>query len=87
MDEPESALSFTSQLALLRVMHEYSRSGSQFIVATHSPVLLACPEATIWHLDAQGMRTVIWEDAPPVTDIKAFLADPGLYLHHLFSDD
>jgi predicted ATPase len=87
MDEPESALSFTSQLALLRVMHEYSRSGSQFIVATHSPVLLAFPEATIWHLDAQGMRTVTWEDAPPVTDIRAFLADPGLYLHHLFSDD
>ncbi len=87
MDEPESALSFTSQLALLRVMHEYSATGSQFIVATHSPVLLAFPEATIWHLDAEGMRTASWEEVPPVTDIRAFLADPALYLHYLFNDD
>ena len=87
MDEPESALSFTSQLALLRVMHEYSASGSQFIVATHSPILLAFPEATIWHLDQDGMRTVTWDTAPPVTEMQAFLADRGLYLHHLFNDD
>ena len=87
MDEPESALSFTSQLALLQVMHEYSASGSQFIVATHSPILLAFPEATIWHLDSEGMKTVKWEHAPPVSDIRAFLADRELYLHYLFRDD
>lgn len=87
MDEPESALSFVSQLALMRVMHEYSAEGSQFIVATHSPVLIALPGATILLLDDDGTRSVKLDDAPPFRDIKAFLNSPDTYLHHLFTNE
>lgn len=87
MDEPESALSFTSQLALMRAMHEAVSAGSQFIVATHSPVLVTFPGAVIWHLDADGMRTVNREQAPPYQEMRAFLADPDRYLHYLFFED
>lgn len=87
MDEPESALSFTSQLALMRMMHDYSAEGSQFIVATHSPILVTFPEATILLLDNDGIRPVSLNDAPPYSDAKAFLNAPGSFLQHLFADD
>lgn len=87
MDEPESALSFTSQLALMRMMHEYSDDGSQFIIATHSPILVAFPEATIMLLDDDGIRTVSLADTPPYRDTRAFLNAPGTFLHHLLADD
>lgn len=86
MDEPESALSFISQLALIRFMHEYAAQGSQFIVATHSPVLIALPGATIQLLDTVGTRPVELEEAPQYRDVRAFLNSPGLYLHHLLAD-
>jgi predicted ATPase len=70
MDEPESALSFTSQLALMRMMHEYSAEGSQFIVATHSPVLVALPDATILLLDNDGIRPVSVSESPPYRDTE-----------------
>ncbi len=87
MDEPESALSFISQLALMRMMHEYSAEGSQFIVATHSPVLVALPEATILLLDDDGICPVSLDDSPPFRDTKAFVNAPETFLHHLLSDD
>lgn len=87
MDEPESALSFTSQLALMRMMHDYSDEGSQFIVATHSPILVTFPQATILLLDDDGIRPVSLDDAPPYSDTKAFLNAPESFLRHLFADD
>ncbi len=86
MDEPEAALSFTSQLALMRVMHEYGAQGSQFIVATHSPVLLTMPGALIYLVDDTGTQPVALEDAPPFRDVRAFLNTPEAYLRHLFAD-
>lgn len=86
MDEPEAALSFTSQLALMRVMHEFASDGSQFIVATHSPVLLTMPQARIYLIDESGVRPVALEDAPPFADVRAFLNAPGSYLHHLLQN-
>src|SRR6185295_14585178 len=51
LDEPEAALSVTGALALLAVVTRAARDGAQFVIATHSPVLLACPDARIYELD------------------------------------
>ena len=83
MDEPESALSFVSQLALMAMMHEFSQEGSQFIVATHSPVLVALPGATILLLDQEGIRPVSPEECPSFRDVKSFVNAPESFLRHL----
>ena len=88
LDEPESALSVHGCLALLARMVDLVAEGSQFIVATHSPILLAYPVAAIWQIDADGtVRRVDYDDADPVRMHRDFLADPGRYLHHLLRDD
>ncbi|WP_417089949.1 AAA family ATPase, partial [Eubacterium maltosivorans] len=48
LDEPEAALSASRQMTLLSLIHNLARDGSQFIVATHSPILLSCPDANIY---------------------------------------
>ncbi len=55
MDEPEAPLSFRSQLALLGLLHALVMAGLQFVVATHSPVLLAFPEAAIYEVGDEGV--------------------------------
>ena len=88
LDEPESALSVHGSLALLVRMVDLVAAGSQFIVATHSPILLSYPGAVIWQIDGDGtMRRVDYDDADPVRMHRDFLADPGRYLHHLLRDD
>jgi predicted ATPase len=87
LDEPESALSVHGCLALLTRMHQLVDAGSQFILATHSPILLAYPGATIYQLDSEGsLETVDYEDAETVRLHRDFLADPHRYLRHLFTD-
>ena len=56
LDEPEAALSPTGALALLAIIDLAARAGAQFLIATHSPILLACPEARIYALDDPGSR-------------------------------
>jgi predicted ATPase len=58
LDEPEAALSVTSALAFLAVLARASAAGSQFIVATHSPILLALPGARIYELSDRGVEEV-----------------------------
>lgn len=87
LDEPESALSFRGCLTLLRVIHELVAAGSQFVIATHSPFVLAMPHATIYALDSDGIRTVQYDEAEPVINSRAFLSAPERYLKHLFADD
>lgn len=55
----------------------------QFVVATHSPVLLALPGATILELDDDGVRRVGYDDAAPVVLTRRFLDDPQAFLRHL----
>src|SRR3954454_7164408 len=62
LDEPEAALSVTSALAFLAVMARSSAAGSQFIVATHSPILLAPPGARIYELSDRGVEQIGWEE-------------------------
>ncbi len=86
-DEPEAALSVRGQLALMRRMHELVLEHSQFVVATHSPVLLGYPDATILELSEDGVRSVGYEETEQVELTRSFLENPGRFLRHLLADD
>ncbi|MGH3736273.1 MAG: AAA family ATPase [Micromonosporaceae bacterium] len=87
LDEPEAALSVHGCLALLRRVVELAGAGSQMIIATHSPILLAVPGARILEIGSDGtIIEVSYDAAMPVTVTRAFLADPGRFLHHLLTD-
>ncbi|MGK5533317.1 ABC transporter [Streptomyces sp. URMC 129] len=85
MDEPEAALSFTSCLRLVALIHELGRSGSQIICATHSPMLAGTPDAEIIELGEEGFRRVGWEELQLVDHWRRYLADPHTYLRHITS--
>jgi predicted ATPase len=84
MDEPEAPLSFRGQLALLGLLHACVGAGSQFVVATHSPVLLALPGATIYEFGAAGVQRRTWEELELVQDVQAFMSAPDRFFRHLF---
>jgi predicted ATPase len=83
MDEPEAALSFTSCLRLVGLMHQLGQSGAQVICATHSPVLAATPGADIIELGDHGYRRTSWERLDVVDHFRRYLANPDLYLRHV----
>ncbi|MGI8535227.1 MAG: AAA family ATPase [Mycobacteriales bacterium] len=83
LDEPESALSFRSCLALLALLDDLRREGAQVLCATHSPLLASLPDATVLELGEHGWREVAYADLDVVRDWKAFLAAPDRYLRHL----
>jgi predicted ATPase len=83
LDEPESALSFTSSLRLVEVFHRLARSGAQVVCATHSPILASTPGASIFEFSANGISEVAWEDLLIVENWKRYLSDPQAYLRHL----
>jgi predicted ATPase len=87
MDEPESALSFTSTLGLLARLHGLAAAGAQIVVATHSPLLVALPGAHIVVLDEDGARYAAdWRELELVNHWRTYLDDPGRYLRHLLAD-
>jgi len=83
MDEPEAALSFSSCLRLVGLMHQLGEIGAQVICATHSPLLAATPGARIIQLDQSGMQTVTWEDLELVDHWRRYMSDPSAYLRHV----
>jgi predicted ATPase len=84
LDEPEAALSPARILAFMSVIHELDRSGrAQFIIATHSPMLICYPGATIYQFDEGGVRETIYENTEHFYLTKSFLDNPALYLRHL----
>ncbi len=83
MDEPEAALSPMRQLAFMAMVKDAVAAGSQFIIATHSPVLLAFTGAVIYHLDGTQLERVKYEELEHVQFTKAFLENPELYLRYL----
>ena len=84
LDEPEAPLSPVSQLALIAMMDEMSNQlDAQFIVATHSPLLLALPNATIYSFDQQPVREVAYDELEHVSITREFLNNPARYLRHL----
>ena len=86
MDEPESALSPQNQLTLLCHIARLVRGGSQFIIATHSPILMAYPSATIISLSEHGMQPIAYRDTSHYILSRRILEDPESYMAHLLRD-
>jgi predicted ATPase len=87
LDEPEAALSTSRQLAVLRRIHQLIRNHSQFIIATHSPILMAYPGAKIISLGSQGFAEVRYEETEHYAVTKTFLNNTSKMLEDLLSDD
>ena len=87
MDEPEAALSPTRQLTLLALIAErVANSRSQFVIATHSPILLTYPGATILSFDEGPLRSVPLEDTTHYQVTRDILTNPEQYWKHLRPD-
>ena len=73
LDEPEAALSPTRQMSMLVRMHDLIAAESQFIIATHSPILMAYPDAWIYQLGPHGIERIAYEDTEHFTITRNFL--------------
>jgi predicted ATPase len=87
LDEPEAALSVSGALALLGIVTQAARRGAQFIIATHSPILLACPGARIYELTDDGVAPCDYDDLDAVRLTRAFLDAPGRFLDAVLRED
>lgn len=87
LDEPETPLSFENQLALLYIVKDSIEQGSQFIIATHSPVIMSYPGAQIIEFTDSGLKEVSYEDIKQVKMLKDFLINPNRFYNHLFKKD
>lgn len=88
LDEPEAALSPQRQLALLVAMHELiERQDCQFVLATHSPILMAYPGAALLQLGDDGIVPVRYEETEHFRVTREFLLDHEQYLRRLFRED
>jgi predicted ATPase len=83
LDEPEAALSPQRQLALLRCIHDLVRDSCQFIISTHSPLLLAYPDARIYQLSEKGLAEVAYEQTEHYALTRDFLLNREAYLRRL----
>jgi predicted ATPase len=86
LDEPEAALSVTGALALLAIVTRAADAGAQFVIATHSPVLLAAPSAQIYELDEEGITSVAYDELQAVRQMRGFLNAPDRYLRQIMTD-
>jgi predicted ATPase len=87
LDEPEAALSVTGALTLLAAIAGAVRAGAQFVIATHSPIVLACPGARIYQLDDDGIAPCEYDDLEAVRFTRGFLEAPERYLRAALEDD
>jgi predicted ATPase len=86
LDEPEAALSPQRQLSFLRVLHDLDHTGhAQFIIATHSPILLSYPGAVLFDLDGDAIQEVAYKDTRHYTLTRDFLNSPERFFKHLFA--
>ena len=83
LDEPEAALSPQGCITLLLRIHQLVTERAQFIIATHSPILMAFPGATIHLLTEAGARQARYQDLDHVSLTRDFLANPDSFLRHL----
>ena len=87
LDEPEAALSPTRQLAALARMHQLVESGSQFILATHSPILMAYPGAQLLGLSDGGIAPLDYDHTEHVVVMRHFMNDRASLLAELLRED
>jgi len=85
LDEPEAALSPQRQIQMLGRMRKLVHQKSQFVICTHSPILLAYPNALIFELDGEGYRQVSYTQTANYRVYKEFLDDPDEGIHQAFA--
>jgi predicted ATPase len=86
LDEPEAALSPQRQLTVLSRIHNLVQSQSQFVIATHAPILMAYPDALIYQFSAEGIHPIEYEQTEHYQVTRRFLADREGMLERLFND-
>ena len=83
LDEPEAALSFSAQVALVGTLHELAAAGAQVLCATHSPLLAALPGAHLLEVGEWGVREAAYDDLHLVRHWRSYLDAPMRYLRHV----
>ena len=83
LDEPEAPLSPMRQLAFISMLDEMVRHDAQFIIATHSPIIMAYPNATILQFADGEVEEIAYDELEHVIVTRSFLNDPQAYLRHL----
>lgn len=87
LDEPEAALSFSAQIALVGTLHDLATAGAQVLCATHSPLVAALPGARILELGPWGIRVPAWEELELVAHWRRYLEAPMRYLRHVIDSE
>lgn len=87
LDEPEAALSPLRQMSMLARIHDLVNEGSQFIISTHSPIIMAYEYAKIIQLTEEGMGESTLEETSHYSIMKQFFENKERLLHHLFQDE
>lgn len=87
LDEPEAALSPARQLTLLALVHGFAGAGAQFVIATHSPILMACPGALLYELTERGIAPTSYQDTEHYRLTLQFLQAPQRMLDALLAED
>ncbi len=87
IDEPEAALSPQRQLAFVLFVHDMAQQDCQFIIATHSPIILSAPRAAIWSFDENGLADAQYDELEHVRFTKSFLEAPTRYWKQLMELD
>jgi predicted ATPase len=88
LDEPEAALSPQRQLTFLKILHDLAKSGdAQFLIASHSPILLSYPGATLFSLDGDQIHEIAYRDTQHFLITRDFLSSPERFFKHLFKDE
>ena len=83
LDEPEAALSPLRQMSMLTRIHDLVNENSQFIIATHSPIIMAYPDAKIFEFTEEGIKESNLEETNHYCIMKQFFEDKNRMLHHL----
>ncbi|MDB5312927.1 MAG: family ATPase [Gemmataceae bacterium] len=87
MDEPEAALSPKRQIEFLAILHDFCKRGSQFVIATHSPIIMAYPDARIYIFGADGIRETPYAETEHYLVTRGFLSNPQRTLSALLADE
>lgn len=83
LDEPEAPLSPLHQLGLISILKDMINQDAQFIIATHSPILMAFPDATLFNFEDNSIQQVAYDELENVKIMRSFLNDPQAFLHQL----
>lgn len=82
LDEPETPLSSQNQLALLHMIDAQIKQGAQFIIASHSPILTAHPDAVIYRMEEDQINSISYDEIENVAFMKNFMTDPKRFMYY-----